>query len=170
MNAILLLDAALLRRCAGLHRPPLTRLMRAVTRLGDASTWLLLLVFLAATGGDASGIAARLGLAIVIATVTSQALKRACRRPRPDSSLPGFSALAENPDAFSFPSGHTAVATAVAVALLGFGVALGPVALTLSICIAASRVYLGAHYPLDVIAGAAVGAACGIATRMLFTL
>ena len=42
-----------------------------------------------------------------------------CRRPRPSAGIGGFSALAENPDAFSFPSGHTCAAFAAAIAIAG---------------------------------------------------
>ena len=75
--------------------------------------------------------------------------------------------LAADPDAFSFPSGHTTVAFAVAVALAGSGSGLGAVAAILAGGIAVSRVYLGAHYPLDVLAGIALGAASGWLARLL---
>jgi undecaprenyl-diphosphatase len=76
-------------------------------------------------------------------------------------------ALTENPDVFSFPSGHTAAAFAVAIALAGYGW-LGPFHLSLAFAIAMSRVYLGAHYPLDVAAGAVVGLFAGMLARGLF--
>ena len=94
-------------------------------------------------------------------------LKRLCCRARPGCGIVGFAALAENPDAFSFPSGHTAAAFGVAVALAGEGSWLGASSSRSPAGIAVSRVYLGAHYPLDVAAGVVVGALAGSAARLL---
>jgi undecaprenyl-diphosphatase len=82
----------------------------------------------------------------------------------------GFEALAENPDRFSFPSGHTTAAFAAAVALAGAPYGLGPAALVLAVGIGASRVYLGAHYPLDVGVGVVLGSLSGAATRLVLAL
>jgi len=109
----------------------------------------------------------RLAAATGIATLLSQTLKRSLTRARPDVSIAGFEALAANPDRFSFPSGHTAAAFGVAVAFAGEPWNLGPLALLLAVGIALSRVYLGAHYPLDVGAGATLGVFAGIAARLL---
>lgn len=165
---ILWLDLALLVLVRRWERHAATRLMQALTRLGDPSSWILLAAVLAASGGPGPRQAALLLAGATIALAASQALKRVCCRPRPSEGVcgrPGIQALTENPDAFSFPSGHTAVAFAVAVALAGQGQALGAVALGLAAAIGVSRVYLGAHYPLDVVVGAALGAVSGWAAR-----
>ncbi|MBS2028105.1 MAG: phosphatase PAP2 family protein [Deltaproteobacteria bacterium] len=157
---LLALDESAFLRFRALERPHLTPLMRTFTKLGDPSGWLLQGLVLALVPGAAS-LALRLGLAAGLATAVVQVLKRSCRRPRPSRGIAGFSALAQDPDAFSFPSGHSAVAFAVAVALVMTASPLGGFELALASCVAVSRVYLGAHYPLDVTLGAALGGLCG---------
>lgn len=144
----------------------MTRVMKTLTHLGDTSTWVVVGLALGLSGGDGPRYAALVGLGAMIAVLASQVLKRVCCRARP-SCLGGFAALVENPDAFSFPSGHTAAAFGIAVALAGEGSGLGALTLTLASGIAMSRVYLGAHYPLDVAAGTLVGSLAGIAARLL---
>lgn len=145
-----------------------TRILSALTRLGDPASWGVVCLVLAGSGGESRKSAVLLAEAALAAVLLSQVLKRLWNRPRPAASgLQGFSALVESPDAFSFPSGHTAVAFAIAVALAGTGQGLGALMLTLAPAIAISRVYLGAHYPLDVLAGSLLGTAIGLVVRFL---
>ena len=89
------------------------------------------------------------------------ALKLVIRRTRPD--LPGLPALTGTPTRFSFPSAHasTSFAGARAYARMGLpATALYGLAAGMSL----SRLYLGVHYPSDVLAGAVLGVAvagCG---------
>ncbi|WP_369657925.1 phosphatase PAP2 family protein [Streptomyces sp. RPA4-2] len=73
--------------------------------------------------------------------------------------------LKRQPITTSFPSGHSAsaaaFATGVALESRGWGAAVAP----LATAVALSRVYTGAHFPSDVLAGAALGAAAAYAVR-----
>jgi undecaprenyl-diphosphatase len=160
-------DAALLIQVRRWEMGWLTHLMKTLTQLGDPGNWIALALVLMAMGGDGPRYALRLAAAASLAVLASQILKRLARRPRPAVRLEGFEPLAEAPDAFSFPSGHSCAAFAVAVALLGEGLALGPALMALATGIAVSRVYLGAHYPLDVAAGTVLGVLCGGLTRWM---
>jgi undecaprenyl-diphosphatase len=163
---LLAIDERLLVSARRLHGPWRTRVARALTRAGDTSSWTGLVLILLAVGPPFSVLPARLAAATLLGTLLSQALKRSLHRPRPTSAIVEFEALAENPDRFSFPSGHTTAAFAAAVALAGAPFGLGPAALLLALGIGASRVYLGAHYPLDVAAGVVLGTVAGGLSRL----
>jgi undecaprenyl-diphosphatase len=161
-------DEALLLGFRRFHSPWRTAIARSLTTMGDGKTWTMVGVACLATfSARGAQLGLRLGAATGIATLLSQTLKRSLTRPRPNVAIEGFEPLASNPDRFSFPSGHTAAAVAVAVAFTGEPYGLGPGALLLSIGIGLSRIYLGAHYPLDVAVGAVLGVFAGVAARLL---
>lgn len=168
LQRILSFDEALLLGFRRFHSPVRTALARALTRAGDGTTWTVVgLACLATMAPRGVHLGLRIGAATGIATLLSQTLKRSLTRARPDVSIAGFEALAGNPDRFSFPSGHTAAAFGVAVAFAGEPGGLGPLALLLAVGIGLSRVYLGAHYPLDVAAGGVLGLFAGVAARLI---
>jgi undecaprenyl-diphosphatase len=163
---LLAIDERLLVAARRLHGPWRTRLAKALTRAGNTSSWTLAVLGLVVAGGSFTVLGARLAAGTLLGTLFSQTLKRSLHRPRPTSAIVGFEALAENPDRFSFPSGHTTAAFAAAVALAGAPFGIGPAALALAIGIGMSRVYLGAHYPLDVAVGVVLGTTAGALSRL----
>lgn len=166
VRLVLALDEAILLGIRRWRPAGMTLLMKVFTRLGDALSWVVAALALIAAGGEASRIGLRLGVAAGLAALVSQFFKRLWRRARPTAGILGFTALVENPDAFSFPSGHSAAAFAVALAMAG-SVPGGPAFVALAFAVGLSRIYLGAHYPLDVAVGAVLGLFCGAATRMV---
>jgi undecaprenyl-diphosphatase len=88
-----------------------------------------------------------------------KAIKSATRRVRPDMALASEACgrLLVPVDLYSFPSGHASTSLAAAITLGAFFPALLPLLLVLALCIAASRVALKVHYPLDILAGWALG-------------
>lgn len=105
--------------------------------------------------------------AFAAASLTTSAIKAASDRPRPPIGDPGFTAMISLPGDGSFPSGHAATAFAAAGVVAIRYPALRIPLLVLAAVIALSRVYLGVHYPIDVVAGAALGLVIAWATVAL---
>ncbi len=133
--------------------------MRWITHLGDAASTIGISLVLLLAGGSLAGVGRAALLANALSHVAVQLLKRTVARARPCDADGRPLALVGVPDPFSFPSGHSAAATAVGASVGMAHPALAPVTLALALLVGLSRVKLRAHHPADVVAGMALGLA-----------
>lgn len=159
LNRIASSDHRLMRRIHRWSAPRWIRLwMICATRGGDGWMWYaagLLILLLGGKQRFAAVIASALAASLSIAAFLF--LKRLAGRRRPCHLAPHCWASLLPPDQYSFPSGHTMTAFAVAQCLSAYYPSL---TLGLYFCaasVAASRVLLGMHFLSDVVAGAAAG-------------
>ena len=122
---------------------------------------LLLIAYIdARRNDDLSGVASSVwaGASALVALGIGQLVGNAVNRARPYDTLAGVHLLVDRTTDFSFPSDHATVVGAVAAGVLFANRRWGTVAAVLAVLMAFTRVYVGAHYPGDVLAGLAFGA------------
>jgi undecaprenyl-diphosphatase len=137
--------------------------MLLATRAGDGWLWgaIGLAVLLSSSDGlrfralEAAACAVTAGIALF------HKLKRVFCRIRPRDIEPHCWARIVTRDKFSFPSGHSTTAFAVALSLGSFYPEILPVLLLLAANVAISRVIVGMHFLSDVIVGSAAGTLLG---------
>lgn len=171
MNWLLQLDGNLLLWIQEfLRNDLLTPIVSFYTKLGDAGLlWIALSLGLLFCKRTRRAGAAGLLALILGALCTNVVLKHLVARPRPWLTVEGLVHLVAEHDPNSFPSGHTCAAFAAASA---WARALprrwmGVTAVVLAALMGLSRLYVGVHFPSDVLAGMAVGLLCGFLAWML---
>jgi undecaprenyl-diphosphatase len=139
------------------------------TRMGDGWIWYSIGLALLLFGGDRRF--AALGAAVTAEATTValfRTIKNASKRKRPCQIEAHCWSKVLPPDQFSFPSGHSMSAFAIAIPLCIFYPQLQVELLVLSFSIAISRVILGMHFVSDVVVGSLLGAGLGYGAYVLF--
>ena len=134
------------------------------TNLGDDGIiWIALgLVLLIPKKTRKCGIMVLAALLVMLVT-NNIILKNLIARPRPCATYPELVELVKIPTSYSFPSGHTVSAMAVAFTVFLQHKKLGAVTIVCGILMGLSRLYVGVHFPTDVYGGILVGFAIALA-------
>ena len=150
----------------GMENGFLNMLMPALTDFGSFIAWGIICGLIYLFGGSKSKQIAILGLAaLILGNAVVYVLKYVVAEPRPFLVLGNVHQLVPESEVYSFPSGHSASSFAVAT-ILGLKYSLNfknkrfrliyPL-IAFAALIGFSRVYIGVHYPLDVVFGALIG-------------
>ena len=156
-------DYGLMRRLNRWRAPRWFRWwMLGATRAGDGWLWGAIGIALVTSNAaqrfravEAAGCAVAAGILIF------HHIKRAVARVRPRDIEPHCWARIVTRDRFSFPSGHSTTAFAVALSLGSFYPEARPLLLFLAVNVAVSRVIVGMHFLSDILAGSGMGALLG---------
>jgi undecaprenyl-diphosphatase len=143
-----------------LHGPALDRAAVAYTTTGEyGAIWIAASLAGARLDPDRRGDWHAAAALVPAALTVNAVVKRVVRRSRP--RLRGLPPIGRSPVTFSFPSGHAATSFAGAIAIAELEPGLRTPLLVAAGLMTFTRPYLGVHYPCDVLAGAALGAALG---------
>jgi len=138
----------------------LDRFMSHLTRvMTGGHGWLLFLVPALAWKGGASwrAAAAILPALWLVTSIVEFPVKHFCRRKRPFVSIVRAVVVGRKPGSFSFPSGHSTAAVAGALLLCRYFPQYRSAFIAVATLTIFSRMYLGAHYPGDVLVGGIAG-------------
>ncbi|MDO8677448.1 MAG: phosphatase PAP2 family protein [Acidobacteriota bacterium] len=154
-------DTSLLHYVIQSRRPWLDDVMVLASALGAAGFLWWMLALITGIFPARRPAAWRLLLAIGFTfLINDYVLRPIFDRARPFEVIPALRVIDAKPTTSSFPSGHAAMAMAGALAGSRMLPVSGWVLWPLGVIVAVSRVYVGVHWPSDVIAGAIVGVAC----------
>jgi undecaprenyl-diphosphatase len=155
------MDVKVFRAVFEMRWEPLTPVMRFFTLVGTAgAVWGVIAAVAFVLGGFYLPGLLVPWAAVAGSWILAEASKHLFNRARPHASDMGIAPLVKTPSSSSFPSGHSATAAAGAVSLSAAYPVLALAFAAVGLITMFSRIYLGVHYPSDVLAGAAIGMVC----------
>ena len=150
----------------------LTPVMKLITHLGDKGLFWIIIAIVMLFFKKTRPLGIMAGIALVFSVLINNVLiKPNVGRIRPYEVVDGLRLLIEKQDDPSFPSGHSGASFAAAVVFLVKGPKkIGIPAIIMAALIAFSRLYVGVHYPTDVICGIITGTFCAIISFMIWSI
>ena len=150
----------------------LTPIMKLITHLGDKGIFWILIAVVMLFFKKTRPLGIMAGIALVFSVLINNVLiKPNVGRIRPYEVVDGLKLLIERQHDPSFPSGHSGASFAAAVVFLVKGPKkIGIPAIIMAALIAFSRLYVGVHYPTDVICGIITGTSCAIISFMIWSI
>ena len=165
------LDLAILRFFNGaLANPVLDFFFKTISEnwllLSILSVMLSIIIWKDRRKGLVIAIAAIIGLGLAD-IISADILKKLFCRPRPCHTIPDLRMIVGCGGKYGFPSNHAANSVVVAFILTRFYKKLNPFLWTLALVVCISRMYLGKHYPSDLLGGALLGILVGLGVVFL---
>ena len=171
LSAFLELDGAALLLIQSLRQEWLDPLVAGFTALGNVGlVWIILSLLLLCRKSTRKAGALALTAMLLGLLCTNLFLKPLVCRPRPWLDVAGLIPLIAEHDPHSFPSGHTTAAFAAGMTWVWTLPKkwMRVMAVIAAVCMGLSRLYVGVHYPSDVLAGALVGSLCAWMAGMIW--
>jgi undecaprenyl-diphosphatase len=163
-------DIIFLQKCNKyLCKKPLTLIFRLISHSGDGYLYaLMVLVSLILFDASSLFFVKVLLVGFLFEIPSFILLKNLLKRSRPYKVIKQCIPSIKPSDEFSMPSGHTAAAFMVAVTIAYVYGQYAVYAYTWAALIGISRVFLGVHFPTDIIVGAALGSLCSFLSILFF--
>lgn len=153
---------------SNLHNDIMNNIMIFITRIGDAGLIWILIAIALLINKKYRKVGFMVLFALVLGSILGEGIiKNIIQRDRPFVSMEGIDMLIKAPTSYSFPSGHTTSSFAAAGVLASSFKKESIYIFALASLIACSRIYLGVHFPTDIVAGIILGLSCAYLSRFI---